>query len=81
MRSNHISTEFADHKSTIWCGQKSGYRMQYLPSIAVIPPFHGRFGAAVQTYYSYSTAKYGGVVVAPTFHLGRNAVLFAGVDI
>ena len=55
--------------------------MQYLPSIAVIPSFHGRFGAAVQTYYSYSTAKYGGVLIAPTFHIGCDAVLFAGVDI
>ena len=74
-------TRISANMATIWCGQKGGYRMQYLPSVGVIAPYYGRFGAAVQTYYSYSTTKYGGVLVTPTIHLTRNVVFFAGVDL
>ncbi len=66
--------------TTVWNGQAQGYRLQQLPSVGVIAPLHGRFGLAAQTYYSYSTTKYAGVLVVPTVHVSRHMVWFAGVD-
>ena len=73
-------TRISANMSALRCGQKSGYRMQYLPSVGVIAALKHRLGVAAQTYYSYSTTKYAGLLVAPTYQLGHNAVLFAGVE-
>jgi AspT/YidE/YbjL antiporter-like protein len=66
---------------TKWEGHKDGYVRQYLESLALLTPIHGKLGAATQAFYSTSSlAKYGGAVAAGVYSFKPNLTVHAGLE-
>jgi putative transport protein len=66
---------------TKWEGHKEGYVRQYLESLALLTPIHGKLGAALQGFYSSSSlANYGGAVAAGVYSFRPNLTAHLGVE-
>jgi hypothetical protein len=66
---------------TKWEGCKDGYIRQYLESLALLTPIHGKVGMAAQTFYSSSRlANYGGAVAAGVYSFRPNLTAHLGVE-
>ncbi|MEO8594533.1 MAG: hypothetical protein ABI759_14550 [Candidatus Solibacter sp.] len=65
--------------ATLWSQQKDGsYVRQYTPAIGALTRWHGRWGSAVQAYWTTAGKGYGGIVAAPFFQVKNSFNVFGG---
>jgi hypothetical protein len=76
-RTTRITANF----STKWEGYRDTYVRQYLESLAVATPIHGKLGSAFQAFYSTSSLNhYGGAVAAAVYSVRPTLAIQAGVE-
>jgi hypothetical protein len=72
-------TRFTGNFATLWVEQKDGRHLrQYTPALGALTRWHGRWGSALQAYWTTAGKGYGGVVAAPFVQINPNFNLFAG---
>jgi hypothetical protein len=72
-------TRFTGNFATVWSEQKDGRHIrQYTPALGALTRWHGRWGTALQTYWTTAGKGYGGVLAAPFVQINPNFNLFAG---
>jgi hypothetical protein len=54
--------------ASIWAGGKGGFRQHSVPSIGALTRVHGKWGMALQSYWSTNKDGYGGAIAAATYH-------------
>ena len=72
-------SRFTGNFATVWAEQKDGhYVRQYTPAVGALTRWHGRWGTALQAYWTTAGKGYGGLVAAPFVQINPNLNLFAG---
>ena len=78
---NFGATRLSVNFVTKWEGRNEGHIRQYLESVGVVAPVHGKVGMALQSFYSTSAvAKYGGGVAAAVYSFRPNFSAHAGLE-
>ena len=78
---NFGATRLSVNFVTKWEGHTEGHIRQYLESVGVVAPVHGKVGMALQSFYSTSAvAKYGGGVAAAVYSFRPNFSAHAGLE-
>jgi hypothetical protein len=77
----HRTTRITGNFSTKWEGYRDTYVRQYLESLAVATPIHGKLGCAFQAYYATSVLNnYGGAVAAAVYTVRPTFAIQAGIE-
>ncbi len=72
-------TRWTGNFATTWAAQKDGTLVrQYMPSLAAVTRWHGRWGSALQAYWTTAGKGYGGFVAAPFVQVKNSFNVFAG---
>lgn len=78
---NFGSTRLTGNLVSKWEGHTGGTIHQYLPSVGVLRPIHGKLGMALQSYYSMSSVvNYGGAIAAATYHIAPSFSVHLGLE-
>ena len=72
-------TRWTGNFATTWAEQKNGtYIRQYMPALGAMTRWHGRWGSALQAYWTTAGKGYGGLVAAPFVQVNSSFNFFAG---
>ncbi len=78
---NFGHTRVTGNFGTRWEWHNDRHIRQYLPSVGVLTPIHGKLGMALQSYYSASeVVKYGGAIAAATYHFVPSFSMHLGLE-
>jgi hypothetical protein len=76
---NFPRTRVTANYASIWAGGRGGFRQHSVPSIGVLTRVHGKWGMALQSYWSTSKDGYGGAIAAATYHPNPDWAIDAGL--